>query len=75
MKWITYCFLLISIAFAAIVVYVIVVNAIDYTIEDASYYRELLLKYMKYFFFYIVLTILYLMASIAEYYNRTYCKA
>lgn len=75
MKWITICYLLFSIVLAVIIIYVIIANMIDYTIEDASFYLEMSLKYMKYFLLYVLLNIFYLLASIISYYKRRYCKS
>ena len=75
MKWITICYLLFSIVLAVIIIYVIIANMIDYTIEDASFYLEMSLKYMKYFLLYVLLNIFYLLASTISYYKRRYCKS
>lgn len=75
MKWITICYLLFSIVLAVIIIYVIIANMIDYTIEDASFYLEMSLKSMKYFLLYVLLNIFYLLASTISYYKRRYCKS
>lgn len=75
MKWMTLCYLLFSIVLAVIILYTIIVNMVDYTIEDASFYLEMLLKYMKYFLLYVLLNILYLLVCIIKYYKCRYCKS
>lgn len=75
MKWVTLCYLLFSLVLAMVILCAIINNMIDYTIEDASFYLEMLLRYMKYFLLYVSLNIAYLLASIIRYYKRRYCKS
>lgn len=74
MRWITLCYLLFSIVLAVIILYAMIANMIDYTVEDASFYLEMSLKCMKYFLLYVLLNIVYLLACIIRYYKHRYCK-
>lgn len=72
MKWINLCYLILSIVLATFISYAIVDNMINYCMESASYYLDLLLKCMMYFLFYVLLNIVYLVILILRSYKKMY---
>lgn len=70
MKWINLIYLTISIVIAFIISYAIVNNMINYCTENAPYYLEMTLKYMKYFLLYLLLNIVYIAVHVFKSYNR-----
>ena len=74
MKWINLCYLFFSVVLACFILYVIIGNMINYCIEDASYYLDMSVRYMKYFLFYVLLKIVYLMVVIFSHHKDKCCR-
>lgn len=72
MKWFAICYLLFSLVLAFFIVYVLVANMINYGFEEAAFYLEMFLTYMKIFLCYVLLNIVFLLVVIWCSYKKMY---
>ena len=72
MRWFTICYLLLSFALALFIVYVLIANMVNYGFEDAAFYLEMFLTYMKIFLCYVLLNIGFLLTIVWSYYKKMY---
>lgn len=60
MKWISSVYLILSVILAGFILYMMINMMVNYCIEDAIFYLEMLIEHLKYFLFYVVVNIVYL---------------
>lgn len=63
MKWISCIYLFISTIILGLMAYSFLGNMLDYSLEDASYYRSVLLRHIEYFLLYLIVNIVYIIIN------------
>ena len=70
MKWINIVYLTLSSCIAFVILYAIINNMVCYHLEDASYYLDMAIEYMKYFLLYVVVNIIFLIILLFKKYFK-----
>ena len=70
MKWINIVYLALSICIAFVILYAIINNMVCSHLEDATYYLDMAIEYMKYFLLYVVVNIIFLIILLFKKYFK-----
>lgn len=69
MRWIHAIYLIFSVVIAFLIAYSMLNNMLDYCVESAPYYLDMVLKCMKYFLLYVVINIVYIIIMLIRNYK------